>query len=109
MSAMASKCVIVPISACLYAIIVSPLLVFVANGPVADLPFDRQLQDIMAPRLENKVIWPALAVISLVLALRNGAKLTLPPHIVCLLAYLAFAGASVLWAFKPELSFTRFA
>jgi O-antigen ligase len=27
---------------------------------------------------------------------------------ICLLAYLAFAGASVLWAFKPELSFIRF-
>src|SRR5262249_9433098 len=30
------------------------------------------------------------------------------PHIICLLAYLAFAGASVLWAFRPELSFIRF-
>ena len=36
-------------------------------------------------------------------------RLTLPPHIICLLAYLAFAGASVLWAFRPELSFIRFA
>ena len=37
------------------------------------------------------------------------AKLTWPPNIICLLAYLAFAGASVLWAFRPEISFTRFA
>ena len=35
-------------------------------------------------------------------------RLTFPPHIICLFAYLAFAGASVLWAFKPELSFIRF-
>jgi exopolysaccharide production protein ExoQ len=27
---------------------------------------------------------------------------------ICLLAYVAFAGASVLWAFKPQLSFIRF-
>ena len=35
-------------------------------------------------------------------------KLILPPHITCLLAFLAFAGASALWAFKPDLSFIRF-
>src|SRR5207249_2004638 len=36
------------------------------------------------------------------------ARLTWPPHIICLLAYLAFAGISVLWAFRPESSFIRF-
>jgi O-antigen ligase len=52
-----------------------------------------------------------MAAISVVLAVQNRSRLgrlTLPPHIVCLLAYLAFAGASVLWAFRPELSFIRF-
>jgi exopolysaccharide production protein ExoQ len=32
-----------------------------------------------------------------------------PFHVICLLAFFALAGASVLWAFKPELSFTRYA
>ena len=59
-------------------------------------------------RPENRIFWPAVAAISLVLAVQNGSRLTLPPHIICLLAYLAFAGASVLWAFKPELSLIRF-
>src|SRR5262249_28330972 len=33
----------------------------------------------------------------------------LKPNIICLFAYLAFAGASVLWAYSPDLSFIRFA
>jgi len=52
-----------------------------------------------------------MAAISVVLAIQNRsrlAKLSWPPHIICLLAYLAFAGASVLWAFRPEISFARF-
>jgi hypothetical protein len=53
-----------------------------------------------------------MAAISVVLAAQNRSRLgrlTLPPHIICLVAYLAFAGASALWAFSPELSFIRFA
>jgi exopolysaccharide production protein ExoQ len=99
-TAMMDKCAIVAISACVFALIVSPLIVFA-------YPATEAVQN-AAPRPENRIFWPALAVISVVLAVRNGSRLTLPPHIICLLAYLAFAGASVLWAFRPELSFTRF-
>jgi exopolysaccharide production protein ExoQ len=49
-----------------------------------------------------------MAVISVVLAVRHRSRLTLAPHMICLLACLAFAGASVLWAFRPEVSFVRF-
>ena len=66
------------------------------------------LHGVVEPRLENRIFWPALAVISVVLAVQNRSRLALPPHIICLLAYLAFAGTSVLWAFRPEISFTRF-
>jgi O-antigen ligase len=62
-------------------------------------------------RPENRFFWPAMAAISVLLAAQNRsrlAKLTLPPHIICLLACLGFAGASVLWAFRPESSFIRF-
>jgi len=62
----------------------------------------------MTPRPENKIVWPMLAGITVVLVLRNRSRVALPPHIVSLIAYLALAGASVLWAFKPELSFQRF-
>jgi hypothetical protein len=92
-------CVIVPIAACVYAAIVSPLLIYVTTGPSTS---------IMAPRVENKIFWAALAAISVVLVIRSWSRLTLPPHIICLFAYLALAGASVLWAFKPDLSFIRF-
>jgi O-antigen ligase len=63
------------------------------------------------PHPANKIFWPTLAAISVLLAVRNNSRLvglTWPPHIICLLAYLALAGASVLWAVRPELSLTRF-
>jgi exopolysaccharide production protein ExoQ len=102
-------CVIVSIAACVYALIVSPLLIYVTTGTatsISDLALHHAMAE--APRVENKIFWPALAAISLVLVIRNWSRLTLPPHIICLFAYLALAGASVLWAFKPDVSFTRF-
>ena len=101
---MGGKCVLVPLAACAFAVIVFPLLFFffpssgeqVANG---------------VARPEQRLFWPALAAVSLVLAAQNRhrfAKLTWPPHIVCLIALLGLAGASVLWAFRPESSFVRF-
>src|SRR5262249_13048498 len=42
-------------------------------------------------------------------AARNWSRLRFPPLVVCLFACLAFAGISVSWAFKPEISFIRFA
>lgn len=92
---------ILPILACAFATIVAPLMIVSCN-----------LTDsvcLLEPRPENKIFWPLLAAISVILAARNFSRLTFPPHIICLFAYLAFAGTSVLWAFNPELSFIRFA
>jgi O-antigen ligase len=88
---------------------VSPLLIYVTTDPATSITDPVLLAMAEAPRVENKIFWPALAAISVVLVLRNWSRLTLPPHIICLFAYLALAGASVLWAFKPDLSFIRFA
>jgi exopolysaccharide production protein ExoQ len=102
---MIDKCAIVLISVCVYASIVSPLLIFVTTGAPTSL------QAAMVTREENKIFWPMVAAISVVLALLNRSRLSRlawPPHIICLFAYFAFAGASVLWAFRPELSFLRF-
>ena len=100
---MIDKCAIVPISACVFALIVSPLLIFVTSPEV------KTMHSLLTEhRPENRIFWPAMAAISVVLAVRNRSRLTLAPHIICLLAYLAFAGASVLWAFDPEISFIRF-
>jgi exopolysaccharide production protein ExoQ len=98
---MIDKSAIVPISACVFALIVAPLLLFVTPPDAHTLE----------ARPENRLFWPAIAAISVVLVVQNRsrlARLTLPPHIVSLLAYLAFAGASALWAFNPESSFIRF-
>jgi exopolysaccharide production protein ExoQ len=94
-------CAIVPVLACVYAAIVAPLTAIAAQTP----------QSMLDSGLPNRIFWPAMAGISVVLAVRNYSrlrKLTFPPHIICLLAYLVFAGASVLWAFKPDFAFTRF-
>src|SRR4051794_37300752 len=98
------KYAVVPISACVFALIASPLLIHFLNPP----PYT--LQSIMEPRPENRIFWPAIAAISIALTVRNRSRLppNWPPHIICLLAYLAWAGASVVWAFKPEITFVRF-
>jgi O-antigen ligase len=62
----------------------------------------------MDARPEPRIFWPAAAALSVVLAVQNRSRLTLPPNIICLFAYLALAGASVLWAFSPQSSFVRF-
>ncbi len=98
--AMIDKYTILPISACIFALIVYPLLIF--NFPVAE-------GQALEARPEARIFWPVMVAISVVLVGQNRSRLTLPPHIICLLAYLAFAGASVLWAFSPERSFVRFA
>src|SRR5262249_14795989 len=91
-----------PLAACAYALIVSPLLIYSHPVATTGLSVASKFQTIMTPRPENKIVWPLLAAISVFLALRNWSRLTWPPHIICLLAYLVLAGASVLWAFKPE-------
>jgi exopolysaccharide production protein ExoQ len=92
---------VVPILACVYATIVFPLIIASCS------PEDTAC--LLEARPESKIFWPALALVSLVWAARNWSRLRFPPLVVWLFAYLAFAGMSVLWAFKPEISFIRFA
>jgi exopolysaccharide production protein ExoQ len=98
---MLDKYAFVPISACLFALIVSPLTAyFFPNNGTFETDY------------EARVFWPAMAAISVVLAVQRRSRLgspKWPPHILCLFACLAFAGASVLWAYQPESSFIRFA
>jgi exopolysaccharide production protein ExoQ len=98
-------CAVLAFSVCAFALIVDPLLISLTTtrgaGP----------SEIMAPRIEPRLFWPATAIISVMLAAQNRnrfSKLTWPPHIICQLAYLGFAGASVLWAFSPDRSFVRY-
>ncbi len=98
---MIDTCAIIPISACVFASIISPLLLLLSHAE----------HDKVLNRPENRIVWPALAAFSIILAVRNRSRLrriSLPPHIVCLLAYLMFAGVSILWAFDPGISLTRF-
>jgi O-antigen ligase len=96
---------IMPLLACGFALIVAPLLGYFT--PTNDHAL-ANAEASLAPRL----FWPVMAAISLLLIVQHRsrfAKLEWPPHIICLFAYLAFAGASVLWAFSPQNSFVRFA
>jgi exopolysaccharide production protein ExoQ len=94
----------IQILGCLFSVIVSPLLLFFTSGGSGTMGE-------METRYENKIFWPVLAVAALVVALQNlsrGARVILPPHIICLLVYLGFAGLSVVWAFSPQQSLMRF-
>ena len=101
---MIDKYAIMPIAVCAFALIVFPVLTFFTVPP-------DQTPQSMEASPETRIFWPAIAMISVLLAVQSHSrfsKLTWPPHIICLLAYLAFAGASVLWAFSPERSLIRF-
>jgi exopolysaccharide production protein ExoQ len=62
-------------------------------------------------RAENILFWPVAAGLTLTLVFRNWARIdfrffrSLP--IVSLIAYLAFAAASVTWAYSPDFAFSR--
>jgi exopolysaccharide production protein ExoQ len=102
-ASMLDKYAIVPISACVFALIVSPLSFYFLHLA--------HTATIMETDYGARIFWPAMAVISVIFALQNRShlgRLVWPPHILCLFACVAFAGASVLWAFKPESSFIRF-
>lgn len=89
----------IPILACIFATIISPLEYTLLKLP----PYE--------DRIDTKIFWPVMAAISVISALRHQSRLPrpFPSHLICLFAYLAFAGASVLWAFNPSLSLVRFA
>ena len=88
----------IPILACVFAVIAFPLLSYYSSHDIAGVQ----------ARPEPRIFWPAMAAISVSMAVQNRSRLTFPPHIICLFAYLAFAGASALWAFSPGSSFTRY-
>ncbi len=102
--AMIDRFAILPILACVFALIASPVLGLLT-------PIDRTAVYSGAARLENRLFWPVLAAISILLVVQyrsRFSRIVWPPHIICLLAYLAIAGASVLWAFSQDSSLTRF-
>jgi len=101
--ALFDKFSILPFVACVYSLIVSHLLDFFSQSAA---PRSAATGD--EGRLDSRLFWPALAAISVTLAVQNRSRLVLPPNIKCLAAYLAFAGASVLWAFSPDHSFLRY-
>ena len=96
-------CAMIPVLALAYSAVIQPLIYF-------NFPPSPGLEGLLESRLEDRIFWPVLAAMSLVLAARHWSRIGRPvaPNIIALLAYLAFAGASVAWAFKPELSFIRF-
>jgi O-antigen ligase len=93
----------IPVLALAYSALIQPLIYFY-------FPPAPGLEGLMESRIEDRIFWPVLAAISVALAARHWSRMRrpLPPNIIALLAYLAFAGASVAWAFKPDLSLIRF-
>ncbi len=91
----------IPLIACVFALILSPLLISIAP-PTSLVAFE--------PRVESRIFWPVFTAISLLMLMQRPSKLwrlSRIPNILFLVIYIAFAAASVLWAFKPEIAFTR--
>ena len=101
--AIVDRFAILPILACIFALMVAPLFIFFTDHQALVLAAQAAVA-----RPETRVFWPIMAAISIILTLQNRSRLTLPPHLVCLVAYLTFAGASVLWALSPYHSFVRY-
>lgn len=97
-------CALIPVMAFAYSALIQPLIYF-------SFPPSPGLQGLLESRIENRIFWPALAAIAIIVAanrLARGGRLTVPPNILGLCAYFGFAGASVAWALKPEFAFVRF-
>ncbi|WP_257170277.1 O-antigen ligase [Bradyrhizobium sp. SRS-191] len=95
---------LIPVLAFAYSALIQPLIYFM-------FPPSPGLQGLLESRVENRIFWPALAAVAMIVAahrLARGGRLVVPPNIVSLCAYFAFAGASIAWAFKPEFAFVRF-
>lgn len=98
------KYALIALVVCAYITIIGP---FIYTGGSDDLTLTNVQQ--AEPGLAARVFFPAISAISIILAIQNHSRLRRwPPHMICLLACVAFAGASVLWAFRPGASFIRF-
>src|SRR3954468_16283337 len=91
-------CALIPVLAFAYSSLIQPLIYF-------SFPPSPGLQGLLESRIENRIFWPALAAIAIVVVaqrLARGDRLAASPNIISLCAYFGFAGASIAWAFKPE-------
>jgi O-antigen ligase len=99
------KYALIPLVVCAYVTIVGPLI-YTGGSDINVALTDLQNAE---PALAGRIFFPAISAVSIILAIRNHSRFRRwPPHMICLLVYVAFAGASVLWAFRPEASFVRF-
>jgi O-antigen ligase len=95
-------CAVVVLLACIYSAIVGPLVVY--SSTAANI---RSAE----PGIPNRIFWPILAAVSIIIIARNYSRfsqITFPPHIIFFFVYVGFAGASVAWAFNPEIALTRY-
>lgn len=94
---------LIPLLAVSYPAIIQPLI-YLSFPPAAGL------EGLLASRIENRIFWPALTVLTILALARSRTRPiipAMPPNIAALAAYVAFAGASVIWSFNPGLSFIR--
>ena len=63
---------LLPLAACAFALIVSPLLIVLS----AEGPDTKTLAGAMAVRYENKVFWPALLALTVIVVFRHRERLS---------------------------------
>lgn len=91
---------LIPLAGVVYALIGYPLLL--SGCSLIDAAC------LQAPRPENRIVWPLLSLISAALIVQHWNRFFVPYHMSWLIAFVGFAGLSVVWAFRPEISFVRY-
>ncbi len=97
--------ILIPTVVCAYETLISPLLIFLTTDPVAG-----QIAISANSRIENKVFWPLVSLLSLLLAWRKlgqARQLNEPAGLLILTCYIALAGCSVFWSAEPETTIRR--
>jgi hypothetical protein len=94
---------LLPILALGYALFLYP--------PLGFLDTDQNPDDLMAPRIEDKIFWPPIFAVTVFLLLINRSQLNREliwsPPILGLAAYMTFARASIAWEYSKEYALTR--
>lgn len=102
--------VLIPILAFSFVLIIGPLLGQLSGGETGLKGIQKYAAP--PPSIENRVVWPLLAASSLFLIFLRRSRLRplffRSTPILCLLAYLLFAGASIGWAYSQEYALQRF-
>jgi O-antigen ligase len=97
--------ILIPTVVCAYPALISPLLIYLTADASAT-----QITSEIDSRIENKIFWPMVVLVTITLSWRRLAYLRLikaPAGLLFLATYIALAGCSVFWSVEPNTTVRR--